>query len=194
MNSTQHSPEVPAILPSSNGEYLFCPTVMTEDELIQFLRIPEISSATNYTHVIENLKRNHGLPRIHLCGRTVYLIDSVECVGDIDLQDVRYGHDERFIQYCLTQNLTAGTTTKKVKPLKRVFQLAEDRGQLDRHPLRRLKPVIGIENRPTSASRRAHPPSPAVVDPELEFLPDAFRWVHLRADYQTEIGTHAPSA
>ncbi len=50
---------------------------MTEEELIQFLRIPEISSATNDTHVIENLKRNHGLPRIHLCGRTVYLIDSV---------------------------------------------------------------------------------------------------------------------
>ncbi len=66
--------------------------------------------------------------------------DFVGCVGDIDLQDVRYEHGERFIQYCLTQNLTAGTTTKKIKQLKRVFQLAEDRGQLDRHPLRRLKP------------------------------------------------------
>jgi len=66
--------------------------------------------------------------------------DFVECVGDIDVQDVRYEHGERFIQYCLTQNLTAGTTTKKVKQLKRVFQLAEDRGQLDQHPLRRLKP------------------------------------------------------
>jgi integrase len=49
-------------------------------------------------------------------------------------------HGERFIQYCLTHHLTAGTTTKKVKQLKRVFQLAEDRGQLDRHPLRRRKP------------------------------------------------------
>jgi integrase len=29
---------------------------------------------------------------------------------------------------------------KKVKHLKRVFQLAEDRGQLDQHPLRKLKP------------------------------------------------------
>ena len=77
MNSTQCSPEVPAILLSSNGEYLFCPTVMTEDELIQFLRIPKISNATNHRNVIENLKRNHGLPRIHLCGRAVYLTDSV---------------------------------------------------------------------------------------------------------------------
>ena len=66
--------------------------------------------------------------------------DFTECVGDIDVQDVRYEHGERFIQYCLTQNLTAGTITKKVKQLKRVFQLAEDRDQLDQHPLRKLKP------------------------------------------------------
>jgi integrase len=66
--------------------------------------------------------------------------DFVECVGDIDVQGVRYEHGERFIQYCLTQNVSAATATKKVKHLKRVFQLAEDRGQLDRHPLRRLKP------------------------------------------------------
>ena len=54
-----------------------CPAVMTEEELIQFLRIPEISNATDYRHVIENLKRNHSLPRIHLCGKVVYLTDSV---------------------------------------------------------------------------------------------------------------------
>ncbi len=77
MNSTQRSPELPAILPDSAGGFLPCPTVMTEEELIQFLRIPEISNANNHRHVIENLKRNHGLPRIHLCGRTVYLTDSV---------------------------------------------------------------------------------------------------------------------
>jgi hypothetical protein len=51
---------------------------MTEEELIQFLRIPEISNAANHRHVIENLKRAHGLPRIHLCGRAVYLTDSVK--------------------------------------------------------------------------------------------------------------------
>jgi len=66
--------------------------------------------------------------------------DFVECVGDIDVQEVRYEHGERFIQDCLAQNVSAATTTKKVKHLKRVFQLAEDRGRLDRHPFRRLKP------------------------------------------------------
>ncbi len=77
MNSTQEYPELAAILPSPNGGFGVCPTVMTEDELIRFLRIPEISTATNHRHVIENLKRRHGLPRIHLCGKTVYPADSV---------------------------------------------------------------------------------------------------------------------
>ena len=77
MNSTLQNSELPAILPGPEGAFVPCPTVMTEDELIRFLRIPEISSAGDYRHVIENLKRAHGLPRIHLCGRTVYLTDSV---------------------------------------------------------------------------------------------------------------------
>ena len=66
--------------------------------------------------------------------------DFIACVGDIDVQDVRYEHGERFIQYCSDQQVSAATVAKKVKHLKRVFQLAEDRGQLDRHPLRKLKP------------------------------------------------------
>ena len=78
MNSTQQNPEFPAILPSTNGAFNPCPTVMTEAELIRFLRIPEISGATNHRHVIDNLKRVHGLPRIHLCGKTVFLTDSVK--------------------------------------------------------------------------------------------------------------------
>ena len=66
--------------------------------------------------------------------------DFIASVGDIDVQDVQYGPGEQFIQYCLGRGISAATVTKKVKHLKRVFQLAEDRGQLDRHPLRKLKP------------------------------------------------------
>jgi hypothetical protein len=77
MISTQQYGELTAILPAPNGGFGPCPTVMTEEELVRFLRIPEISSAANYRHVIENLKRRHGLPRIHLCGKAVYLTDSV---------------------------------------------------------------------------------------------------------------------
>ena len=78
MNSTQPNVNLPSVLPSPDGRLLPCPTIMTEEELIRFLRIPEISSAGNHRHVIENLKRKHGLPRIFLCGKTVYLTDSVK--------------------------------------------------------------------------------------------------------------------
>jgi len=78
MTSTQQKCSLPAILIGPDGDFAPCPTVMTEEELIQFLRIPQISNATNHRHVTENLKRNHDLPRIHLCGKTLYLTDSVK--------------------------------------------------------------------------------------------------------------------
>ena len=78
MNSTQQNITPATVLPSPEGEFEPCPTVMTEEELIRFLRIPEVSNARSYRNVIENLKRRYGLPRIHLCGRTVYLADSVK--------------------------------------------------------------------------------------------------------------------
>ena len=78
MNYTQKTIKSKAILPGSDSEFIPCPTVMTEEELIRFLRIPEISNAKNHRNVVENLKRTHGLPRIHLCGKTVYLTDAVK--------------------------------------------------------------------------------------------------------------------
>jgi hypothetical protein len=46
-----------------------CPELLTEEELIVFLRIPKISKSQDYHNVIENLKRMHDLPRIHICGK-----------------------------------------------------------------------------------------------------------------------------
>ena len=62
----------PAVLPDGNGGFTPCPALMTEDELICYLRIPEISKANDYSNVIANLKRMRGLPRLHLCGKTLY--------------------------------------------------------------------------------------------------------------------------
>jgi len=45
---------------------------MTESEVIQFLRIPELSSSKDYHNVIGNLKRVRGLPRIHICRKAPY--------------------------------------------------------------------------------------------------------------------------
>ena len=46
--------------------------LMTEAELIGYLRIPEVSNSKNHHNVIENLKRVHDLPRIHICGKPLY--------------------------------------------------------------------------------------------------------------------------
>lgn len=54
------------------------PDLMTEDEVIEFLRIPQISKATNYRNVIENLKRMHDLPCIHICRQPLYPLEAVK--------------------------------------------------------------------------------------------------------------------
>ena len=64
MNSIQEHAELATVLPGPDGGFSVCPVVMTEEELIRFLRIPEISTASNHRHVIENLKRKHGLPHM----------------------------------------------------------------------------------------------------------------------------------
>jgi hypothetical protein len=46
--------------------------LLTEEELIEFLRIPEVSKTQNYHNVVENLKRMRDLPRVHICGKPLY--------------------------------------------------------------------------------------------------------------------------
>ena len=53
-------------------------TLMTEPEVIHFLRIPEVSNSNNYHNVIENLKRMHNLPRIHICGKPLYPREAIK--------------------------------------------------------------------------------------------------------------------
>jgi hypothetical protein len=53
------------------------PDLMTEEELINYLRVPEISNAKNYHFVVENLKRMRDLPRIHLCAKALYPLKAI---------------------------------------------------------------------------------------------------------------------
>ena len=53
------------------------PDLLTEEELIKFLRIPEVSKANDYHNVIENLKRMHDLPCIHICRQPLYPIEAI---------------------------------------------------------------------------------------------------------------------
>ncbi len=69
---------VGTVIPDGKGGFAPCLELMTKTELLQFLRIPEISKAKNHDNVIENLVRMHDLPRIHLCGRSLYPRQAIE--------------------------------------------------------------------------------------------------------------------
>ena len=51
---------------------------MTESELIRYLRVPEVSKAKDYHNVVDNLKRFHDLPRIHICGQPLYPREAIQ--------------------------------------------------------------------------------------------------------------------
>jgi hypothetical protein len=72
-----HSLGAWAVLPDGNGGFTPCPALLTEDELIRLLRIPEISKAQDFHNVIAHLKRHHGLPCIHVCRQPLYPFDAV---------------------------------------------------------------------------------------------------------------------
>ncbi|MHC4720011.1 MAG: hypothetical protein ACYSYT_06000, partial [Planctomycetota bacterium] len=55
-----------------NGSFTSYPELLTEEELIIFLRIPEISGSQKYHNVIEHLKKVRGLPRIQICHKVLY--------------------------------------------------------------------------------------------------------------------------
>ena len=53
------------------------PDLMTEAELVEYLRIPEVSAANNPRNVIDNLKRAKNLPCIHISNKCLYPRDAV---------------------------------------------------------------------------------------------------------------------
>lgn len=66
--------------------------------------------------------------------------DLMQCIGDIDIRQVQYQHGEKFMRSCLDRGNAPATVAKKIRHLKRMFRLAVDRGQLDEHPWRRIRP------------------------------------------------------
>ena len=56
-------------LGSLNGQW---PDVMTEQELVRYLRISEFRNTGNYKNIIAHLKRYRGLPCIHICRQPLY--------------------------------------------------------------------------------------------------------------------------
>jgi hypothetical protein len=74
---TLYTPTSFPMMPDGRGGYGPCPALLTEDELIRFLRIPDVSKAGDYGNVIANLKRMHGLPCIHIGKQPLYPLATV---------------------------------------------------------------------------------------------------------------------
>ena len=69
--------KVAAVMTDGNRGFVACPHLMTEEELIRFLRIPEVSKAEDYGNVVANLKRMRGLPCIHISKQPLYPRDAI---------------------------------------------------------------------------------------------------------------------
>jgi len=65
--------------------------------------------------------------------------DLITAVGNIDYQIVQHGHGELFRQNRLDQGDSPATVAKKLRELKRIFQLAVERRQLDENPFRYIR-------------------------------------------------------
>lgn len=63
----------------------------------------------------------------------------IKVVGDIDYQKVEHKHGERFMQVCFDEGNSPATASKKLGKLKRLFQMAVERRQLDDNPMRYVK-------------------------------------------------------
>ena len=73
INQDQHAIRGMAVaMPDGNGGFTPCPELLTEDELVLFLRIGEISNSRDRHNVIEHLKRYRDLPRIRICNKVLY--------------------------------------------------------------------------------------------------------------------------
>jgi integrase len=63
----------------------------------------------------------------------------IRVVGDIDCSRVKHEHGERFIQECLDSGNTLATARKKIATMKRLFQLAVERSQLEENPFKHVR-------------------------------------------------------
>jgi len=65
--------------------------------------------------------------------------DFIGVVGNLDYTEVQQKHGELYRQTCLDRGNTPATVRKKLREIKRFFQLAVERQQIDENPLRYVK-------------------------------------------------------
>lgn len=67
------------------------------------------------------------------------MLDFIAFVGDRDLKRIDHADGEYYLNGCVDKGNSPATVKKKVRTLKRLFNLALQRRQIDEHPLRFLK-------------------------------------------------------
>lgn len=65
--------------------------------------------------------------------------DFIKVVGNIDYRKITLKHGELYRQSCLDKGNSPATVAKKLRQLKRLFQLAVNRKQLDENPLQHIE-------------------------------------------------------
>lgn len=100
----------------------------------------------------------------------------IQVIGDMDYRAVKHPHGEKFIQICLDSGNRPGTVRKKIGNLKRLFQLAVERGQLEDHPLRYVR-------KPKAAQRAVH----VFRDEECERMIKVVRETQIRTPVRWDI-------
>ena len=65
----QENIKFPSLVSDTGGCF---PELMTEEELIRFLRIPEISKSKDHHNVVKNLIRMRNLPRLQICNTILF--------------------------------------------------------------------------------------------------------------------------
>ena len=63
----------------------------------------------------------------------------IDVVGNVDIRSIKHVHGEHYIQSCLDSGNRTGTVRKKIGTLKRLFELAVQRGQLDENPFKYVR-------------------------------------------------------
>jgi integrase len=111
--------------------------LLKEQELKIGITVPESMKLSQF--VSDNLARTGG--QIRESTREEYQLamdDFIRVVGDVDYQRVAFQHGEWYRQACLDKGNSPATVTKKLRHLKRLFQLAVNRRQLEANPFRGL--------------------------------------------------------
>lgn len=109
-----------------------------ERELRMGVTVPQSMRLSSFLKDSE--RRSRGQVREStLVERSTAMRHLIEAIGDIDYLKVEHYHGERFVQACLDRGNSLATINKKIAGVKRLFQLAVERGQLEKNPFQHIR-------------------------------------------------------